>query len=201
MRDPLGRSRVLKFKLPNHGQICGPQVPWMMQLSKTLIFGNSGSGKSTLAKGLAKAKGLSHLDLDSLAWLPTSPPKRAPLEDSKVRIMEFISTNSSWVIEGCYSDLLAMAIDAASEIVFLDLSVEDCIENAKNRPWEPHKYDSKEAQDKNLRMLVSWIRQYADRVDVFSRQAHLELYDSFQGKKSILTSNTATSTAAKAAAA
>src|SRR5262245_31604748 len=41
---------------------------------KLVIFGNSGAGKSTLAQRLAREGALAHLDLDSLAWLPTEPP-------------------------------------------------------------------------------------------------------------------------------
>jgi len=55
-------------------------------LKKFVIFGNSGSGKSTLAKKLAHADNLSHLDLDTLAWLPTLPPTRAPLKSSQQQI-------------------------------------------------------------------------------------------------------------------
>jgi len=42
-----------------------------LALRRVLVFGNSGSGKSTLAKKIAKQDGLSYLDLDTLAWLPT----------------------------------------------------------------------------------------------------------------------------------
>jgi len=164
-------------------------------LKRILIFGNSGSGKSTLAKQLCRSEnlahpGLAHLDLDTLAWLATSPPKRKPLDESQREINEFINTHNNWVIEGCYSDLLEMAITSANEIIYMNLPVDACIANAKNRPWEPHKYESKQAQDNNLDMLIDWIRQYSKRQDTFSEYAHKKLYESFSGKKSIFTSNT-----------
>ncbi len=95
-----------------------------------------------------------------------------PLAESKRAIDAFTGANDSWVIEGCYSDLLEIAIAAATEIIFLNLAVEDCIANAKQRPWEPHKYASKKAQDANLAMLIGWIAQYAERSDAFSKSAH-----------------------------
>jgi len=119
-------------------------------MSKILVFGNSGSGKSTFSKQLARELGLAHLDLDVLAWLSTSPPKRMPIEKSKEKINDFIAEHDSWVVEGCYTDLLELLKHEASEVVFMDLTVEQCIANAKSRPWEPHKYASKEAQDANL---------------------------------------------------
>lgn len=102
---------------------------------KILIFGNSGSGKSTLSKRIAQEEGLAHLDLDTLAWLPTDPPQRAPLAESRATIDEFIANNPSWVIEGCYTDLLELACAEAEEIIFLNLDVEQCVQNASNRPY------------------------------------------------------------------
>lgn len=159
-------------------------------MRKILIFGNSGSGKSTLAKKWADAESLAHLDLDTLAWLPTIPPQRAPVEQSKSSIEGFMTRYQSWVIEGCYADLLDIASAKASEIIFLNLSIDQCIKNARARPWEPHKYESAEAQDKNLEMLIEWIKQYETRDDVFSHDAHLKFYENFDGKKTILRNNT-----------
>ncbi len=76
--------------------------------------------------------------------------------------------NESRVIEGCYTDLLEIAGEEADEIVFLNLDIEQCVENARARLWEPHKYESREAQDANLEMLVTWIRQYRKRDDTYT---------------------------------
>ncbi|WP_394173899.1 hypothetical protein [Thalassotalea litorea] len=71
----------------------------------------------------------------------------------------------------------------ADKAIFLNLSIEDCIDNAKQRPWEPHKYSSKLAQDENLPMLLDWIKDYESRTDTFSLASHQALYDSFSGEK------------------
>jgi adenylate kinase family enzyme len=158
-------------------------------LSKVLIFGNSGSGKSTLARKMSVKNNLAHLDLDTIAWQATSPPKRTPICESKIKITHFIQMNKHWVIEGCYADLLQLVMEQADEVIFLNLSVEDCILNANSRPWEPHKYGSQEAQEANLKMLIHWISQYPEREDHFSQKAHAKLYDDFLGKKEIHTTN------------
>lgn len=158
-------------------------------MRRILVFGNSGSGKSTLAKSIASTDGYAHFDLDSIAWLPTPPPERAPIDDSRRHIEQFINEYSDWVIEGCYADLIEIALPEATEMVFLNLSVNDCIANAQQRPWEPHKYPSKELQDSNLKMLIDWIRGYPDRNDACSLAAHEELYSRFEGNKTMRTSN------------
>lgn len=158
-------------------------------MQKLLIFGNSGSGKSTLARRRSEEGNLAHLDLDTIAWEPTNPPTRRDLRESAAAIAAFMEAHSGWVIEGCYADLLEMAAPHASEIIFLNLPVDDCVANARQRPWEPHKYDSKEAQDSNLEMLVDWIAQYPHRTDTFSLSAHERLYERFTGSKSMRTAN------------
>ena len=158
-------------------------------LSKILIFGNSGSGKSTLAKKISDMNNLAHLDLDTIAWEITSPPTRIPLFESEVQINNFTNSNDNWVVEGCYADLIRLVMDKADEVIFLNLSVDDCILNAINRPWEPHRYKSKEAQDSNLEMLINWISEYPKREDHLSQKAHIEIFNAFIGKKEIHTSN------------
>lgn len=168
----------------------------MSYLQKILIFGNAAAGKSTLAKKIAAKQGLAHLDLDTLAWLATSPPQRKCLSDSATEIDTFTQQHENWVIEGCYSDLLELLINNnavdhdnvnkkafANEIIYLDITINTCITHAENRPWEAHKYPSKQAQDDNLAMLIDWIKAYDTRTDTFSKLAHQQLYTRFVGKK------------------
>ncbi len=158
-------------------------------MKKIVIFGNSASGKSTLARTLANRDGLAHLDLDTIAWQAVTPPERMPIEESLKLIQQFIQAERQWVVEGCYGDLLELLLPYASELVFLNLPVALCVENAKNRPWEPHKYESQAAQDANLAMLIAWITQYETRDDAFSKAYHERLFTNFSGTKTMLTSN------------
>ncbi len=158
-------------------------------MRRVIIFGNSSSGKTTLAKKISKEQNLAHLDLDTLAWRNTKPPSRMPLPESKKLIEAFLKTNSNWVIEGCYADLLQLVTTRANYAIFMNLPVEQCQINAQNRPWEPHKYPSKAAQDASLAMLLGWIADYETRTDEFSYQAHIELYNAFTENKKQITSN------------
>jgi adenylate kinase family enzyme len=157
-------------------------------MPRIIILGNSGSGKSTLARALAATSQVAHLDLDTLAWQPATPPTRRPLQASIAAITEFMDTHDAWVVEGCYADLLAAAAARCTRLVFLNPGAEACSANCRARPWEPHKYPSPEAQDRNLDMLLAWVRDYETRNDEFSLQAHRRLFDGFAGERLELTS-------------
>jgi adenylate kinase family enzyme len=158
---------------------------------RVVLIGNSGSGKSTLAKRLANAHGAAHLDLDTLAWKPTVPPARRELAESVRDIAPFTNAHDRWVIEGCYADLVDAVLPRATKLVFLNPGIDACIANARARPWEPHKYASKTAQDANLELLVGWIRAYETRTDVFSLAAHRALFEKYAGEKIELTTREA----------
>ncbi len=160
-------------------------------MARYVLVGNSGSGKSTLATRLAREAALAHLDLDTLAWEAEAPPRRRPVAESAREVMSFVGTHERWVIEGCYADLAQVPLPRCTRLVFLNPGIDACVANARLRPWEPHKYASKEAQDANLEMLLGWIRDYDTRGDVFSLAAHRALFDAFDGEKSELTAREA----------
>jgi len=154
---------------------------------KTVIFGNSGSGKSTLAKAFATSEVVAYLDLDTIAFKADEPGVREDLPTSLEALRAFTDAHAQWVVEGCYGSLLPAAMATATSIFFLNPGVEACIENCRNRPWEAHKYDSPEAQDKNLSMLLDWVRTYETRDDEFGQQAHQRIFAGFAGEKHEIT--------------
>lgn len=151
-------------------------------MKRILIFGNSGSGKTTMARALAREHGLSHLDLDSLAW-DSLGVRRDPRESAGA-ISAFVRDHAEWVVEGCYGDLLENVLPYASEVRFLNPGVEACVANCRARPWEPEKYSSPEEQNRMLEFLLNWVREYEHRTDEYSLRRHRQLFDSFSGPKS-----------------
>ncbi len=157
---------------------------------RVLIFGNSGSGKSTLARKLALQHHLPHLDLDTIVWEPgLIAVPRAP-EAVKASLEAFLQTNSKWVIEGCYGELVEAAAVQCSELVFLNPGQAVCIANNLRRPWEPHKYASIEEQNSKLDALQTWVAGYSSRTDSWSYGEHRRIFDSHQGDKREVTTGT-----------
>ena len=150
---------------------------------KIIVFGNAGSGKTTMSSRLSKQYNLAHLDLDTITWLDVKPPDRLPIADSLAKLNQFMVNNKSWVIEGCYTNLLLPVLDRTTLVIFLNLPVKLCVQNCKNRKWESHKYKSIEDQNHNLDMLIEWSKQYYTRSDEYSLNSHTKLFDDFNGKK------------------
>lgn len=156
-------------------------------MRRVAIIGNAGSGKSTLARRIAAECGAPVLDLDMVAWEPGKPAQPRAADDAIRAVREFCAAHDSWVIEGCYGDLVAAVLDGTVELIFLNRSVEQCIAQCRARPWEPHKWPSKAAQDAHLDCLLEWVRAYPARDNPLSLRAHRALFDGYAGPKQEIT--------------
>jgi hypothetical protein len=87
------------------------------------------------------------------------------------------------VIEGCYADLIEIAAKDCDELVFLNPGVEACVANARRRPFEAHKYDRAEDQERMLGSLIEWIRAYPERDTTTGLAEHRRVFDGFAGRK------------------
>lgn len=150
---------------------------------RVAILGNSGSGKSTLANWLALSANLAVLDLDSVAWEPDQPAAARPHGLAEADVTKFCATHAHWVMEGCYGNLIEAAFRFQPFLVFLNPGLESCTAHCLNRPWEPHKYASRQEQDANLPFLLSWVAGYYTRDGPMSLAAHRAVFDKYAGRK------------------
>lgn len=150
---------------------------------RVAILGNSGSGKSTLARRLSRHFGLASLDLDTVAWVPGQVAVPRNPAEALAEVEAFCGQGGGWVLEGCYATLVQAALAHHPVLIFLDPGVEACLAHCRQRPWEPHKYASQEAQDAHLAFLLEWVKGYEDREGELSRRAHQACYEGYGGKK------------------
>ncbi|MGB1581727.1 MAG: shikimate kinase [Nevskiales bacterium] len=148
---------------------------------KIILLGNAGAGKSTLAKRLTSEQDAARLSLDEVAF--ASGAARRPLAESVAAAEAFIASNPSWIIEGCYADIIEPLLPHCDKLVFLNPGVEVCVAHCQARPWEPEKFRSKQEQDSHLDNLLAWVRDYENRNDEYGQRRHREIYDAFQGEK------------------
>ena len=147
------------------------------------LIGNSGSGKTTHANSLAERHGLAVLDLDQVAWEPGAPTTLRDSQAASLDVRAFCTRHEHWVVEGCYADLIQATLAFEPELIFLDPGEAQCVANCRNRPWEPGKYSSKAAQDRNLEFLLNWVGDYYHRSGPLSHKGHLALFNGYAGPK------------------
>ena len=163
-----------------------PATIFVRQASDTMrfaILGNSGSGKSTLADWLARSADLAVLDLDSVAWEPDQPAVARSSALAEADVATFCATQERWVLEGCYENLVEASLRFQPLFIFLNPGLESCSANCLNRPWEPHKYPSRQDQDANLEFLLSWVAEYYTRDGPMSLREHRAVFARYTGRK------------------
>ena len=156
-------------------------------MMRIAIFGNSGSGKSTMACELAERHQIPRLELDTVVWEPGKIAVLRPRDEINADVEQFLASSERWVVEGCYGELVELALPQCTEAIFLNPGLRACVANNRRRPWEPHKYASREAQDAMLAQLLEWVAGYYTRDDQWSYVYHRRVFDSFAGKKTEVT--------------
>jgi len=88
--------------------------------NRVIVIGTTGSGKTTLAKQIAQQYGHTHIEADSLRFLPgwqvRSPEEFRALVDKKTQA-------ERWVIDGNYSVTRDIVWARADNIIWLDYSL------------------------------------------------------------------------------
>lgn len=150
--------------------------------TRIAILGNSGSGKSTLAQRWSRETGAPVLDLDTIYWAPNQVAVRRSREAMLADLHAFC-LQPSWIIEGCYGELVEAALLHGPQLVFLNPGEAACIAHCRARPWEPHKYASKAEQDSKLDYLLAWVREYYTRDGDMSLRGHRRVFHGYAGPK------------------
>ncbi len=153
---------------------------------RVVILGNSGSGKSTLARSLARGD-VPVLNLDIIYWEPGQIAVKRADGAAARDLEEFCSRNEQWIVEGCYGDLVQHALKWRPEFVFVNPGEATCLSNCRSRPWEPHKYTSKQEQDSKLDFLLRWVSDYYTRDGDMSLLSHRAIFESYDGPKREIT--------------
>lgn len=110
-----------------------------------------------------------------------------PAVDAQAEVREFCCGQDRWIVEGCYAELIAAALESNPKLLFLNPGLQVCLENCRTRPWEPHKYPSIQEQNANLMSLLSWVAEYYTRTGDLSLRGHIDCFALYLGVKRELT--------------
>src|SRR5690606_12108401 len=88
------------------------------------------SGKSTFSRKLGEKLNIPVYHLDMLFW---NSDKTIVDSDTFMKRLNEVLEKDEWIIDGHFSKTLELRIKAADTIFFIDMPVEVCLENVKNR--------------------------------------------------------------------
>ena len=132
-------------------------------MKRILIIGCPGSGKSYFAKRLGQILNLPVIHMDNLYW---KKDKTSITREELQNKLEPYLKSDSWIIDGNYHNTLKMRLEYATDVFFLDVSREECVQGMLERidqerddiPWVETKEDAEE--------LIAWTEDYEKRTKV-----------------------------------
>lgn len=138
---------------------------------KIIVIGCPGSGKSTISKKLSDATGLPLFHLDNIWW--KSDRSHISREEFDKKLGEIL-TADRWIIDGDYSRTYEMRFAACDTVIFLDYSLDECMNGIKERvgkartdiPWTEDELDPE---------LVNQVENYANA----NRPVILSLFEKY----------------------
>jgi adenylate kinase family enzyme len=99
------------------GILCAMNDASRMIGHRVLVDGMMGSGKSTFARALAARTGLPVIHLDLHYW---KPGWVRPSDDEWRERQRALLAGEAWIIDGNYNETLALRLERAETVVFLD---------------------------------------------------------------------------------
>ena len=140
---------------------------------KIIVLGCAGSGKSTLSRELHDVTGLPLFHLDNIWWkADRSHISREEFD----RTLDEILRADQWIIDGDYSRTYEIRFRSCDTVIFLDYSVDECMNGIKERvgkvrtdiPWIEQELDPElvklvENYEKDNRpVILSLFEKYPD---------------------------------------
>ena len=129
-------------------------------MKRILVIGCPGAGKTYFAKRLKSLVNLPVIHMDNLYWHEdkTSISK----EELEEKLLPYLQ-KEAWIIDGNYHNTLELRLKYATDVFFLNVPREECIEGILERidqprddiPWIENKKDAAE--------LIAWTLDYEER--------------------------------------
>ncbi len=129
-------------------------------MNRILVIGCPGAGKTYFAKALSKIIGIPVIHMDNLYW--NKDKTNISKEELENKLSPYLKEDK-WIIDGNYHDTLKQRLEYATDVFFLNMPRETCIEGILQRidqprddiPWVETKKDAID--------LIEWTIDYEDR--------------------------------------
>lgn len=99
-------------------------------MKRVIVIGCPGSGKSTFSRALHDLTGLPLFHLDMMYW--NDDRTRVDRDVFYAKLQDILATDE-WIIDGDYISTMELRMKRADTIIFLDYSLEICLQGARAR--------------------------------------------------------------------
>lgn len=129
-------------------------------MKRILVIGCPGAGKTYFAKKLKAIINLPVIHMDNLYW--RKDKTSISQEELSQKLLPYLEKDE-WIIDGNFHDTLALRLKYATDVFFINVTREECIEGILERidqprddiPWIETKKDAVE--------LIAWTLDYEER--------------------------------------
>ena len=147
-------------------------------MKRILVIGCPGAGNTYFSKQLSNILSLPLIHMDNLYW--HKDKTSIGLDELKAKLKPYLE-QEEWIIDGNYHQTLEMRLPYATDVFFLDVPRNVCIQGIIDRidqprddiPWVETKEDADE--------LIAWIKDYDSRTKseekaLLEKNKHLRVY-------------------------
>lgn len=151
-------------------------------MERILVIGCPGSGKSTFSRKLNKIINIPLYHLDMMYW---NKDKTTVEKNLFYENLDKVLQSDKWIIDGNYQSSMEQRIKQCDTIIFLDYSLDVCLEGIKERrgkersdiPWVSHEDDLdfiefiKNYNTNNKPIVLDLLKKYSNKdIYVFSNR-------------------------------
>ena len=147
-------------------------------MKKIIVIGCPGSGKSTVSRALHKNTGIPLYHLDMMYWNAdkTTVEKCVFLER-----LSAVLEKDEWIIDGNYAPTMDRRMAACDTVIFLDYSIEVCLDGIKERRGKP-RGDMPWIETEEDEEFIEFVKGYNEQ----QRPRVLELLERYSDKSIII---------------
>jgi adenylate kinase family enzyme len=154
-------------------------------IQRVLVIGCGGAGKTEFSLRLAEKLKLPLVHLDRYYWNAGWIPSDDPAWEERVRS---IIAGQQWILDGNYASTLALRLQRADTVIFLDYPTITCVAGIIRRLFTAHGRGRDDmAQDCEERFDVGFLR-YVFTFRRYQRQKVLSCLADFKGSVTMLRS-------------
>ena len=147
-------------------------------MKKVIVIGCPGSGKSTVSRALHNKTGIPLYHLDMMYW---NADKTTVEKSVFLERLSAVLEKDDWIIDGNYSSTMELRMAACDTVIFLDYSLDVCLDGIKERRGKPRS-DMPWSETEEDAEFIEFIKSYNEQ----QKPKVLELLEKYSDKNIII---------------